>query len=239
MKIINAVFYMLILTPTSVLAVKTQRQRGGSAKRQLRMGRMGSSKGGSSKSGSSKSGSSKSSKSGSSKSSKSGGGGPADSCTKQAECIDITTETITSGLTCGSGGCEYEICLKIVSGGSCVQSGSWSHSCVKPSDTCQVDGGFSGAVETSSGVTADFEQCQIVAVGGTAEFLLKDGSKCKDSASLGDASCEPRPSSIDSCTGDGLGKECVWTIAAPVDCDFESGGSSSRLGGGGEDELCM
>ena len=158
---------------------------------------------------------------------------PANSCSRQAKCIDITTEKITTGLTCGSGTCEYKICVEILRGGSCVKSDSWSHSCIKPVDQCTSGSGFSGALEKTSGVTAGYEQCQIVSAGKTAEFLLKDGSGCTDNARFGDASCEPRASSTSSCTGNGVGKECIWTISAPSDCGgvVESGGDS---GGGGE-----
>jgi len=152
---------------------------------------------------------------------------PANSCSRQADCIDITTEQLTNGLTCDSG-CEYKICLLIQKGGSCVKSDSWSHSCVKPEDQCSGGSGFSGALEKTSGVSAGYEQCQIVTAGNSAEFLLKDGGSCGNSASLGDATCEPRDSSSSSCTGNGIGKECVWTIPAPINC--RAGGSSDGDG---------
>ena len=170
---------------------------------------------------------------------------PANSCSRQAQCIDITTEKITTGLTCGSGTCEYKICVEILRGGSCVKSDFWSHSCVKPVDQCTSGSGFSGALEKTSGVTAGYEQCQIVTAGGTAEFLLKDGGGCDAGASLNSATCEPRASSTSSCTGNGVGKECIWTMTAPSDCGAvtETGGDSPRLGDGVdtvavEDELC-
>lgn len=104
-----------------------------------------------------------------------------------------------------------------------------SHSCVKDQDSClsgelALGIGFSGAVETAD-VAQDYVQCQTGKPGETLQFLFKDGSGCKDLGSITMApllgnglsgSCEPRPDTLKSCTGNKEGVECIWTVKLPV-----------------------
>lgn len=61
-----------------------------------------------------------------------------------------------------------------------------SHSCVKPVDTCHDGGGFAGdLVEETVDLVVGHEQCQYVAAGGTANFLLKDGDNKEDGCGNG------------------------------------------------------
>jgi len=89
---------------------------------------------------------------------------------------------------------------------------------------------FSDATEITSGplLSDGGKQCQTGTPGETLEFLFKDGKGCEDSAAVPDAaipyddvtiSCAPRTATVASCTGNGLGKECIWTVTLPGQCE--------------------
>ena len=134
---------------------------------------------------------------------------------------------MSSGFKCKTTtGIEYEVCAKLNLGmAGCVKgtADSVSHTCAKSSTTCSSGVvGFLGAKETKS-VKNGFVQCQTGKAGETLQFLFKDGSGCSDSVSstnlLGNGlsgSCEPRTAAVSSCTGNGVGKECIWTVKIPV-----------------------
>ena len=103
----------------------------------------------------------------------------------------------------------------------CGKSDAISHSCVKNSASCgSTSLGFKGAHEVQN-VKNSYKQCQTGTAGSSLEFLFKDGSNCSDSLETRLSgglvgSCKPRESTTASCTGNGVGKECVWTIKIPT-----------------------
>jgi hypothetical protein len=141
-------------------------------------------------------------------------GGPLDSCIEQASCVNFSVDKVESAASCG-GGCEFKVCLDFKLGGSCPKSSTISHSCMKKPNECSLPG-FGSAGEV--GNVGSHTQCQTVPPNSVAQFLLKDGSGCYGTATSGGASCFPRPSGIESCTGNGVGKECIWTLPIPS-CD--------------------
>lgn len=81
-------------------------------------------------------------------------------------------------------------------------------------------------------------QCLNVQPGQTATFILKDGSTCADSepasvfAGGATASCQPTGADggdWSSCTGNGQGRECEWSVPAPATCS-----TISNAGVGGD-----
>lgn len=159
--------------------------------------------------------------------------GPLSSCTKQMGCLQWEfTDGPTPGL-CPDGACEWTVCVTLMLGADgCVKAirDSISHVCQKDDATCTPAEGFADAKEITSGpvVTDGGKQCQTGTPGETLEFLFKDGRGCLDSAAVPDASapfddvaitCAPRPASVASCTGNGVGKECIWTITLPTSKD--------------------
>lgn len=151
---------------------------------------------------------------------------PIETCGQQADCVQFSLHKITDEV-CG-GDCYYNICMKISLTGDCVKDDDISHTCVKDPDTCSDTLGFTDAAETGD-IGNGFVQCQRVPVGGQAEFLLKDGNAegCGQASVsfLTDctANCETYP--VKSCTGNGnIGRECVWTVDAPQNCNKNGGG---------------
>jgi len=158
---------------------------------------------------------------------------PAASCVEQSNCITFTiTESNTGICTRRGEACEYEVCIKRDdNGGRCLKSNhdTFSHACEKDDLTCAADppDGFASADEIQ-GIDYTREGCQIAGPEQQVEFLLKDGAGCGspgnyniEATIFGDASvvtagCQPRPESIPSCTGNGAGIECVWTVTTPA-----------------------
>mmetsp|Transcript_47949 Transcript_47949/g.88240 ORF Transcript_47949/g.88240 Transcript_47949/m.88240 type:complete len:465 (+) Transcript_47949:87-1481(+) len=159
--------------------------------------------------------------------------GPLSSCTKQMGCLQWEfTDGPTPGI-CPDGACEWTVCVTLLlSADGCVKfiKDTISHVCQKDDATCTPAEGFSDAKEITSGpiVSDGGKQCQTGTPGETLEFLFKDGRGCLDSAAVPDPSlpfddvaitCAPRPATIASCTGNGVGKECIWTITLPASKD--------------------
>eukprot|EP00971_Amphidinium_carterae_P042903 843183-Amphidinium_carterae.1 len=126
--------------------------------------------------------------------------------------------------TCTVGACEWTVCVTLsLSAEGCVKSetDTISHVCQKDDSTCTPPEGFTDATEVVSGALLGDggKQCQTGAPGEALLFLFKDGKGCGDSATVpADAvpyeaaiTCGPRPETIPSCTGNGPGKECIWT----------------------------
>lgn len=159
---------------------------------------------------------------------------PADTCLAQSECMKITIEEASAGAC--EGECEFKVCFIRSNSGSCQKSDgdTFSHWCQKDSDVCASTDGFGDATEMQ-GLEYGYEDCQTVGPDSEVEFLIKDGKGCDNedeysiTAIVGGVSgeytgtCEPRPADIESCTGNGVGKECVWTFTTP------------SCSGGGED----
>lgn len=151
--------------------------------------------------------------------------GPLDSCALQNACL---TFTVTPSTTNCGGDCHYKVCAVIDSSlPGCTKKGqdTWSHTCKKSSAAngeCEIENGFAnpGAVENKTIKTGYFE-CQIIKGGDKVEFLFKDGNGCDNSAIVSVAgggiigNCAPRTLGTKSCTGNGVGKECIFTIPTP------------------------
>jgi hypothetical protein len=183
-------------------------------------------------------------------------------CPLQSKCLDVTIEQVDPTVfTCVAEACEYKICLTLaLSNAECSKSGAISHTCLRNPDVCLAnpDGGgscafFGNSIETQGPVDGD-TQCQIVKGGDDAIFLLKDGAGCEGSvaasvnvAGIGgqsvtglcvpsklstDTACQSASSDVDSCTGNGVGKECIWTVTAPA-C-----GAVDPCAGAPSDALC-
>ena len=149
-------------------------------------------------------------------------------CEDQRKCISWSITEDSDGSTC-AGDCDMTVCLTIdLSLGGCSKDGAISHTCVKGTDQCTGTGGFGGGVSTEVGSGAQVSnggrQCQTGKPGETLQFLLKDGQSCDSgggaTVSIGgssaSATCAPRAGDVSSCTGNGVGKECVWTIVLPA-----------------------
>lgn len=143
---------------------------------------------------------------------------------------------VSSPEQCASGDCEYKICMKLELGGTCRKDAvdTVSHTCEKPDNECLTGGGFSASDDEIADLPNGYDSCQVVAPGGKAEFLLKDGN-AKDGCGSSDinflggysASCQTYGS--ECCTGRGnVGKECMWSIEAPMDCNAMGGGVVTR-----------
>ena len=118
-------------------------------------------------------------------------------------------------------------------GGDCFKSSgeTFSHTCDRDDgevDTCTTGNTFAGAIEVKE-VPDGYTQCQVVPGGEIASFLLADGSDCSGGPAYvntgGDhgcvAWCGPRDEYTPSCTGNGIGKECVWRVPVP-ECDLHT-----------------
>ena len=144
-------------------------------------------------------------------------------CGEQKDCVSFSFHEIQTADICSGEQCEWQVCLVLdLSPNACVKSSAdtISHTCVKSPSVC--DGGnFSDAVETQN-IPDSYQQCQIGRAGETLQFLLKDGPGCdasSDSFTDGDVaiSCEGRTAATESCTGNAVGVECVWSVVVP-DC---------------------
>lgn len=147
---------------------------------------------------------------------------PMNTCSAQEGCISIVSQEMETASKCRDFGCEFEVCLTLSMQSRACPS-TISHICEKDEDECIFTQGFSTAAEKAT-IPAQHKQCQTVGPEMTVEFLLKDGSGCGGSGSVGltgtgaiggPATCQPRPASITSCTGNGVGKECIWTYTTP------------------------
>jgi hypothetical protein len=183
-------------------------------------------------------------------------------CPLQSKCLEVTIEKMASVSTCLGGDCEYNICLTLaLTKEECSKSGAISHTCLRTPDVCLGNpaiGGscaFLGSSVQTPGPEDGHTQCQIVKGGDDAIFLLKDGAGCagSDAASVdvagigftasatglcnpsarsADPACQNESSMVDSCTGNGEGKECIWTVTAP-EC-----GAADPCAGALSDALC-
>jgi len=155
--------------------------------------------------------------------------GPADTCDVQKNCIKITVQESDSDV-CQDGTCEFQVCMTR-DNNECEKSNAdtFSHICEKDSNQCSADllGSFESASEVKS-IDYNHVWCQIAGPNQDVEFLVKDGSGCGrkegsydisgdifgETKTIG-ASCKPRPETIPSCTGNAVGKECIWTYSTP------------------------
>jgi hypothetical protein len=154
---------------------------------------------------------------------------PIATCGTQWDCLDFTFESIQSPICDDE--CEWRVCMKLnLTKPDCTKTGTVSHTCEKPDDECMPTPGSFGAAEEVGGIGNGYEYCQVVPPGGVAEFLLKDGNANPDCGMLqptgltggGSAMCTTSP--VKSCTGNGnIGKECVWSVTAPSECDKHGG----------------
>jgi hypothetical protein len=147
-----------------------------------------------------------------------------DSCSLQSDCLNFNVTLLTGVENC-NGDCEYRICFELdLTIDGCEKDDEVSHTCIKvDEEVCTTPGNFSPDTEHND-FLGGHSQCQIVKGGESAEFLLKDGNTCENAftrSTTPDISCVPRPATIDSCTGNEEGKECIWTVQAP-DCGTSS-----------------
>jgi hypothetical protein len=148
---------------------------------------------------------------------------PMKTCAEQFDCLDFTIDQVDTDACSGTDvACEFNVCITLNLGGSCVKSDSdtVSHTCVKAGEVC-LDGGSFGEAAVVSGIGDGYSACQTVGPGATAEFLMKDGNgDCAAAGPLlfegGSANCVALETidGYESCTGN-VGTECVWTIVAP------------------------
>ena len=152
---------------------------------------------------------------------------PIETCAAQSECVQFTVHKVDNDQVCNCD-CFYNICMTLSFAGSCAKTDTVSHTCEKDSMGCSNATGFTDATEVKS-IGDGYTTCQKVPAGGTAEFLLKDGNT-KDGCGTQSlsfqsdytANCETY--GVKSCTGNGnVGKECIWTIAAPNTCNKKGG----------------
>jgi hypothetical protein len=165
-------------------------------------------------------------------------GDPINSCSTQSNCIIVTKTPIKNDGECGV--CTIRVCLTLdLNKQGCVkQTGTVSHVCTDNKDTtpdqCSSPfTGFENPGDKVEGIGDDSTYCVGVAPGQNAVFIVKDGNTCADSASTGFGTCAPRSSSTTSCTGNGLGVECVWTVPTTgVDCSSLPDPKPTPNGGG-------
>lgn len=163
-------------------------------------------------------------------------------CNDQARCINIEiTPASAANAPCSEPACrQYQACFWWSTGGSCPKTGTISHTCPKPG--CQGDQEDFNGVTGREFYPAGEKQCKFGPAGSSLYFLMKDASDCSAGATsytwqdyfgsditpgsspvtiVGstnpqDVECTPRPSSIQSCTGNGVGVECVWRVDLPT-----------------------
>ena len=142
-------------------------------------------------------------------------------CGRQAPCLDITVEPSEHTSLCTNDSCEYKVCIKFDFYGHCQKSVFDRIYYTCPRDDSHLDmcfdeePTFSHLQLISSG--HGYTQCQIVPGGDVAYFLIKDGNGCYGADATADtnvpgltAQCNPRTADIPSCTGNGVGHECIW-----------------------------
>jgi hypothetical protein len=153
---------------------------------------------------------------------------PMTTCKDQANCLVFTTNQVPNTTCIGEAeDCEFVVCMTVNFGGSCSKTGTISHTCEKKIDQCNtITNGFFGITATPN-IGDNYSSCQTVKAGGTAEFLMKDGSgSCEEAGSqspyetASGATCQ----SLENVYGDGAsctgnkGMECIWTVVAPASC---------------------
>lgn len=124
--------------------------------------------------------------------------------------------------------CAWRVCVALDLDSTdpvCTKgTGTVSHTCKKNEMTCG-GGTWKSALEMAS-LADGFTMCQTGAPGDTLQFLLKDGSGCKNSptsslaiAGAGSSTTmQCAPSTTKTCTGNGIGVECVWSVTLPASC---------------------
>ena len=153
-------------------------------------------------------------------------GGPMQTCNDQSKCLKVTYEELDSSIC--DGDCEWKVCLELdLSNSGCTKKGSVSHSCIKDDDTCLTNTSFVDFYHAQEveNLESGHKQCQNVGSNTKVDFLLKDGRACKYGSSLTNydfgndvfGSCQPTTNNDVSCTGNPVGKECVWSFVTP-DC---------------------
>lgn len=155
---------------------------------------------------------------------------PLRTCSDQSKCLKFDAKKITDDADY-QGECYYKICMTLdLDNGDCDKDGQVSHTCEKDDEIIfepNHPGGFSKAEEKKN-IENMYNTCQLIEPGSYAEFLLKDSNPNNGCGSLSNfpqlgASCETL--TAPSCTGPGnAGKECVWTIQAPQNCNHVGGG---------------
>ena len=181
----------------------------------------------------------------------SSGTGPMATCAEQQHCLEFTVEPVAGGF-CSTpdepSDCYYNICMIFLDSDECVKDldsgGTVSHTCIKSENECHDATGFEFAMKANSGeegwsLGQNFVQCQKVAAGKTAEFMVKDGNTnmCAGAADEGavyeigeyEASCTTLSVLIDNhidftgcegqTNGGNMNRECIWRIDAPDACD--------------------
>lgn len=168
-------------------------------------------------------------------------GGPADSCTEQHNCVSFSYEEVVEADPACSGDCYFRVCMTLdTSIPECSKDGAMSHYCDYGDVLEQCYGEYT--LQDASDPSSSYHvQCLNVAVGETATFILKDGQQCSNSVgafAVGDggatASCQPTGhdgSDWTSCTGNGAGMECEWSVQVPSVCSATTTTSTGGAGG--------
>lgn len=179
-------------------------------------------------------------------------GKPMRTCDDQSKCITWTQVQRDRAVCDGTATCEWTICAMLdLTAGNCPKSAgdTISHVCNKDKDNNDCTGDndpdtFAGIVE-DVGLANGYSQCQTGTPGQELKFLFKDGSGCNFGGAAGGTfpldgmslSCEPRPESIPSCTGNDIGVECIWTAVVPA-CDYVPPPAPPPVGPGGPINSC-
>ena len=163
--------------------------------------------------------------------------GALDGCVRQSQSSIFSITPMESEVNCDgmpgypSGtGCQFEVCITLDT--SVSKSGeSISHYCKMADDdfsdknhqaSCSTPGTW--GYNFDDGMKYDgskpFVSCQYAGANQVVTFLMKDGGSCTDSVDTfgvdgGTAMCQPRPAGTTSCSGNSIGKECMWTITTP------------------------
>ncbi|KAL7561375.1 hypothetical protein ACA910_001478 [Epithemia clementina (nom. ined.)] len=154
---------------------------------------------------------------------------PIETCMEQWPCLRFTYDAFNPNECPGN--CEYQVCMILDFNGTCAKDGTVSHTCEKPDNgVCLDGGGFQGVSNQVAGIPNGYTTCQIVPLGGVAEFLVKDGNAnmgCGEMqlSLMGGVPLTCETLGEQSCTGPGnIGKECVWRVQAPAGCGKSGGG---------------
>lgn len=168
---------------------------------------------------------------------------PVENCEGGGCCLAGAMDSCCEGWACStwsltkkSGGdchpeeeCVWEACLTVdTSIQGCAKDGDISHvcdpktegRCSAENDDATLDAWWKDAFEVADNVAVK-EMCQTGKPGDTLWFMLKDGGACNQGAmnyvhadTSAAITCAPNPNDA-SCTGNGMGKECLWSIVIP------------------------
>lgn len=131
--------------------------------------------------------------------------------------------------------CEYQVCMNLHLGDRCPKpkSEGFGFTCEKNDDDCISEPGFEGLSTKVENVGDGYTYCQTVPVGGVAEFLLHDAGAFFEGG-CGAATSFFQDSMLATCgtsTDKGCsdhdlsqGRDCVWRVPVPADCNHVGGG---------------